>query len=345
MHPRKKWLIGLVLIALVAGGAGYTYLRFRAAAPDNPDELVLYGNVDIRQADLAFNIAGRVADMLVEEGDSVKKGQLLATLETEIYGADVEAAKADAGARKAALNRLLAGSRPEEIRKTRENAQAIQAQLDDARATLKRTQQLVSDRFAPLQQLDADQARVNNLEAQLRAAQQELSLAIQGPRVEDIVQARAELRASEAQVMLAARRLDYTKLHAMEDGVINTRIVEPGAVVQANSPVYTLALTNPVWVRAYVGEPDLGRIHSGTKARIFTDSRPDQPYEGWVGFISPVAEFTPKTVETPQLRTSLVYRLRVYVKNSDHGLLQGMPVTIHLKTTASSKPSGQDSTR
>ena len=341
MHPSKKWALGLVAIALiVAGTAGY-YLYVRPQAPAQPGELVLYGNVDIREADLAFNISGRVAEMLVEEGDAVKKGQLLASLETQIYDADVEAARADVGAKKAALDRLLAGSRPEEIKRARQNAQAIQAQLDDARSILQRTQKLVLDRFAPQQQLDADQARVNNLQAQLRSAQQELSLAIQGPRSEDITQGRAQLRASQAQLLLALRRLDYTRLYAKEAGVINTRIMEPGAVVQPSSPVYTLALTSPLWVRTYVDEPDLGRIRPGTKAEIFTDSRPDHPYEGWVGFISPVAEFTPKTVETPQLRTSLVYRLRVYVKNGDGSLLQGMPVTVRLKTDEVVKPGDQ----
>jgi len=343
MHSSKKWLIGLIAITLIAVAVGYTYLRFRATEPASSDELVLYGNVDIREADLAFNIAGRVEKMLVEEGDTVESGQLLATLETGIYDADVEAANAEVAAKKAALNMLLAGSRPEEIKKARDNTQAIQAQLDDASAILKRTQQLTKSRVVPLQQLDSDQARVNNLEAQLRAAQQELSLAVQGPRQEDIDQARAQLSVSEAQLQLALRRLDYTGLHAKEGGVINTRIVEPGAVVQANSPVYTLALTDPVWVRTYVGEPDLGRLRPGTKAEITTDSRPDHPFEGWVGFISPVAEFTPKTVETPQLRTSLVYRLRVYVKNSDGNLLQGMPVTVRLMLEASPKSTDQRS--
>jgi len=343
MHQGRTWIVGLVAVTLIAGGAAgyYFYGRPRAAVPS--DQLVLYGNVDIREADLAFNISGRVEQMRVEEGDKVKKGDLLATLEPQLYDADVEAARADVGAKKAALDRLLAGSRPQEIRQARENVKAIEAQLDEARLTLKRTVQLAKNNFAPQQLLDANQSQVNNLEAQLRAAQQVLSLAVQGPREEDIAQARAQLRASQAQLLLALRRLDYTKLYAKEDGVINTRIVEPGAVVQAMSPVYTVALTSPLWVRTYVGEPDLGRIRPGTKAEIFTDSRPGQPYQGWVGFISPVAEFTPKTVETPQLRTSLVYRLRVYVKNGDGSLLQGMPVTVHLKTDEVVKPGDQAS--
>jgi len=337
MHLGLKRGIGAAVIAVLAVGGGYAYWQLRHAAPANPDQLVLYGNIDIREADLAFNIAGRVATMQVDEGDVVHKNQLLASLEPQIYDADVKAARADVGAKRAALDRLLAGNRPQEIKKAREDAQAIQAQLVDARATLKRTQELIGARFAPLKQLDTDQARVNNLGAQLRAAQQQLELMIQGPRIEDITQARAQLRASEAQLLVAVTRMEYTNLYAKEDGVITTRVVEPGSVVQANTPVYTESLTSPVCVRTYVSEVNLGRVRPGTKAKIFTDSRPDRPYDGWVGFISPVAEFTPKTVETPQLRTSLVYRLRVYVKNDDGSLRQGMPVTVRLNVKAAAQ--------
>ena len=109
----------------------------------------------------------------------------------------------------------------------------------------------------------------------------------------------------------------------------------------AQAPVYTMALLDPVWVRTYAPEPDLGKIHPGMKAQIFTDSFPGRAYDGWIGFISPVAEFTPKTVETPELRTSLVYRLRVYVHNPDNSLRQGMPVTIRLKLENEDRKAGQ----
>jgi len=209
--------------------------------------------------------------------------------------------------------------------------QALEAQLELARATLRRTQQLATDSFAPFQKLDEDEARARSLEAQLGAADAELSLAIQGPRAEDIAEARAEMGAREAELTLALRRLEYTKLFAKNRGVVRTRIAEPGAVVAANAPVYTVALLDPVWVRTYAPEPDLGKIYPGMKAQVFTDSAPALAYDGWVGFISPVAEFTPKTVETPELRTSLVYRLRVYVKDPDNSLRQGMPVTVRLE--------------
>lgn len=329
-EKKKRFIVvAAVVVILAAGGFGYFY--FWRSEQATSDELVLYGNVDIREADLAFNVTGRVDSMLVEEGDEVTKGQLLAKLEPETFQAEVDSAEGQVAAQRATLSRLLAGSRPEEIKEARANVQAVSADLEDAQANLRRTEELAKSQVAALQKLDQDRARVNSLTAQLNAAQQRLSLAIQGPRNEDIAAARAQLQVRQAELALALQRLSYTKLVAPDSGMIKTRIVEPGAVVLAQAPVYTLALSNPLWVRTYVPEPDLGKVHSGMKAQVFTDSAPGKAYGGWVGFISPVAEFTPKTVETSEIRTSLVYRLRVYVKDPDHGLRQGMPVTIRLK--------------
>ncbi len=125
--------------------------------------------------------------------------------------------------------------------------------------------------------------------------------------------------------------LSYTEAFAPTDGVILTRIREPGTVVKAADSVYTLSVSSPVWIRAYVDEPDLGLVYSGMPAEIYTDIDGGSVYSGKVGFISPVAEFTPKTVETTKLRTDLVYRLRIYADNPDRGLVQGMPVTVKLK--------------
>jgi HlyD family secretion protein len=344
MIRRKRWLIGLALVLAVAAGGGFAFLHY-FWRDDDPTlgEIVLYGNVDIREADLGFNVPGRIESMEVQEGDEVKEGRLLATLEPEIYMAELDAAKAQMAAQRATLDRLLAGSRPEEIRKVRENVRALEAQLELAQATLKRTEKLAMDRFAPFQRLDEDRARVRNLEAQLNAASEELSLAIRGPRDEEIAEARAQLRAREAAMNLARSRLKYTKLFAKDRGIIRTRIVEPGAVVATNAPVYTMALFDPVWVRTFVSETNLGNVRPGMKAQVSTDSDPDRKYEGWVGFISPVAEFTPKTVQTPELRTSLVYRLRVYVKDPHNNLRQGMPVTVRLTPEVEGNEAGKSS--
>lgn len=340
MSPGQKWLVSVAIIAAIAGGAAYARY-FWSQERTEPGEMVLYGNVDIREADLAFNVEGRVESMRVEEGDEVEKGQLMATLESALYQAEVDAAKGRMAAQRATLDRLLAGSRPEEIRKARQTVRALEADLQLAQANLARTQKLATDRFASFQKLDEDRARANSLEAQLESARQELLLAIQGPREEDIAEARAQLHAREAELALALRRLEYTHLFATDSGVIKTRIVEPGAVVAANAPVYTLALSDPVWVRTYAPEPELGQIKPGMRAQVYNDSEPTRAHEGWVGFISPVAEFTPKTVQTPELRTSLVYRLRVYVADPDNSLRQGMPVTVRLIPDSSRNAAGK----
>jgi HlyD family secretion protein len=324
LPKRRIAAAGLIVLAILAA---LIYMRWGRAASK---ELVLYGNVDVREVDLAFNESDRVVRMYVQEGDAVELGQLLA----ELDGARLEHAMLEAEARVAAQRAVVAelhhGSRPEEIQRARAEAAAAKAQLRDARTTAARFAQAVKTGAASKKDADDAATALKTARAALDAAKQNLELALQGPRVEDIQAAEAQLRANENALELAQHRLADTKLYAPAEGVVLTRIVEPGAVVLPNSPVYTIALTNPLWVRTYASETILGRVYSGMKADITTDSLPDRHYSGWVGFISPTAEFTPKPVETPELRTSLVYRLRVYVDNPDHTLLQGMPVTVAL---------------
>jgi len=141
---------------------------------------------------------------------------------------------------------------------------------------------------------------------------------------------KANYQEAEAAFGVAKTNLRDTQAFAPADGIILTRVREPGTVIKEGDPVYTLSVISPVWVRAYVPEPYLGVIYPNMPADIYTDSGNGKVYKGRVGFISPVAEFTPKTVETATLRTDLVYRLRVYADNPDDGLRQGMPVTVKL---------------
>src|SRR5207248_3184041 len=159
-----------------------------------------------------------------------------------------------------------------------------------------------------------------------------------GPRREDIDAGRAQLAEQEALVVEAERRLADSNLVAPNDGTILTRARERGAIVQAGETVFTLTLAAPVWVRSYINERDLGRVRPNMVAEVRTDSAPGKVYPARVGFISPTAEFTPKTVETRELRTDLVYRLRVVVDNPDGGLRQGMPVTVTLDLNPGSEP-------
>ena len=159
-------------------------------------------------------------------------------------------------------------------------------------------------------------------------AEEALALAVKGPRIEDIDEAKAMLKVDEAQLALAGEVLKDTELYAPSDGIIRNRILEPGDMATPQTPVFTLAKSNPVWVRTYAPETVLGKLTLGMSAEVSTDSHPGKNYRGWVGYISPTAEFTPKNVETPELRTRLVYQVRVYVCNPENELRLGMPGTV-----------------
>jgi HlyD family secretion protein len=326
---RTKRLIVAVTALIVLIGAVSLGWNYYGKQHDNNGHLVLLGNIDVRQVNLAFKVGGRIATMHVEEGDFVEIGRLVASLEKEDLQDEFRLTQARAKAQSAALTSLETGTRPEEIEQARAFVAERQATLENARRTLARQETLAARGYTPHLQHDDAIAAVGEAEARLKFAQKTLKLAEIGPRQEDIEQARAQLNADKAALSLAKRRLADTDLFAPNEGIILTRVREPGAIVTAGETIYTLTLISPVWVRTYVSGPDLGRIHLGMAAEVYTDAR--TTYRGQIGFISPVAEFTPKTVETRELRTSLVYRLRVIVANPDNRLKQGMPVTVVLK--------------
>lgn len=273
---KKKILILIILIGIAYG----IYLYFNKSK-ENPDELTLYGNVEIRQVDLGFRIEGKIAKMLVEEGDAVKKGELLAYLEDTNYKADYEKSLAD--------------------------IQMYKALKINSEAQYQRNIPLCADGTTSKQDCDMLLNTKNGSKASLESA--------------------------IAKSKSAKKDLYDTKIYAPEDGIIMTRIQEPGAVVEPSSPIYTMAKSKPIWVRVYIPETNLANIKYGMKARVLTDTinpKTDEhrEYTGWVGYISPVAEFTPKTVQTTDLRTDLVYRVRVYIYEVDEYLRQGMPVTV-----------------
>ena len=336
----KRWRARLVVLVAVVGLIGGGLWFWLAYCPAScKDELVLYGNVDIRQVELAFNAAERIDRLLVNEGDSVEKGQLLATLDMRRLELNVARAEARVEAQRQVVARLKAGTRPEEIRKARATLEAAEARARDAERTYKRIRNLADSGSAATQRMDDAKTAMDSAQANAKAAQAVLDLALAGPRSEDIAVAEATQQASLAELGLAKRELEETQLIAPSDGVIRDRVLEVGDMASPMRPVLTLALTNPVWVRAYLSGSDLGKVAPGMRAEVTTDSFPDKPYEGWIGFISPTAEFTPKPVETTELRTKLVYQVRVYVHNPQNQLRLGMPATVRI---ALDQPSSED---
>jgi HlyD family secretion protein len=290
---------------------------------------------------LPFNDNERIAAVLVQEGDRVQKGQVVARLDTSRLEPQVAQMEAQAAAQRAVVARFHNGSRPEEIAQARAN---LQSAIADAANARQQNQRLVnaargsSGRDVSQQDLDNAKAVMDVAEAKVAVNEKALELEVSGPRKEDVAQAEAQLRADEAQVALLRQELADAQLLAPCDAVVRTRLMEPGEMASPQTPVFSLAITDPKWIRAYVDEPDLGNVHLGMAATVTTDSFPDRPLNGWVGFISPIAEFTPKDVQTEELRTSLVYEVRVFVKDPGDELRLGMPATVHLSLKQSGSP-------
>ncbi len=334
----KKQLVAGVVLVVVAGVALAAWLV--REKNQTADGLTLYGNVDIRKVDLAFRVGGRVASLAAEEGDRLVEGALVARLEPTPYRDELRLAEARQDQSAARLAKLEAGNRPQEIAQAEALERERQATVDNLALEFQRKQHLVAGGVIPRQSFDEITARLAEARARLETARQGLNLARAGSRWEVVAAAKADLAAAAASRASARTRLDDAEIWAPAAGVLLTRVVEPGAIVAPGQTVATLSLDDPVWVRVYVNEPDLGRISPGMAAEIYTDSAPGRPYRGHVGFISPEAEFTPKAVQTEELRTSLVYQLRVIADNPDHGLRQGMPVTVRLTGTAAAGGGG-----
>ncbi len=282
----KKKILVIVLILLIIGGAVWFLTRKR----DDGSELTLYGNIEIRQVDLSFQVGGQILKMYKEEGDEVKPGELVAELDAKDYRSNLEKASADVS--------------------------TTLAQKNDALAKYNRQYPLCADNTISKQ--DCDTLLYNKEKTE------------------------GDYEAAAAQETYSKNQLDYTKIYAPEEGIVTVRVQEPGATVTKGQIVYTISKAKPVWIRAYVNETDLGNIKYGMDVKVYTDSTDPQTgkkreYNGYVGYISPVAEFTPKTVQSTDLRTDLVYRIRVYIDDIDEYLRQGMPTTIKINLLSGSK--------
>jgi HlyD family secretion protein len=332
----KRFIRIIILIVLVSAVILGVRWFLQAEGNQSASELKIYGNIDIRKADLAFNEQERIAQVLVEEGDRVTTGQVLARLQTNRLEAQIREIEAKIAAQQEVVKRFEAGTRPQEIEQARAEVAAAKATVRNSMLNFERIGKTSGAGATSRQALDNARAQFDVDKAQLKVKEKALNLALEGPRKEDIAAAKNTLEALKASLYLLKIRLADMTLISPATGIIQNRILEPGEMASPTRPVLTLALTDPKWVRAYVPEPDLGRIKLGMKAKILSDSFPDQSFEGWIGFISPVAEFTPKSVETEDLRTKLVYEVRVFVHDSKDLLRLGMPVTVIVDRTASS---------
>lgn len=325
-EPDMKKILIAALAAVLAGAALWALTR----SDESPD-LVLWGNVDQREIDLAFLDSERIAEVLAEEGSAVKKGQVLARLETRRLRDRIAAGEASLAAAQAALERNLNGTRPEDIDRARAAAASAGAEAAYAAATWKRYAglwQRTSGTAVSRQDVDAAKLRLDVARAKEKEALKALRLAEIGPRREDIDRARAERDRAAADLAGLRHRLEDAELAAPADAIVSKRLLEAGDMASPARAVFSLAVTSPKWVRAWVSESSLSLLKPGMAAQVTCDSFPGEQIAGTVGFIAPTAQFTPKNVETEDLRTALVYEVRVYVKDEENRLRLGMPATV-----------------
>lgn len=321
--------VRLIAVLLILIGAAFFVQKYHLSEK-GPQRLVLYGNVDQRQVDLAFLDAERVAEVLVQEGMTVSPGQIVARLETRRLRDRIAIVEARLESANVALNRLKNGTRPEEIDQARAAVASAKAEASFADAQYERYQTLSKSNTKAVSAQDVDNAlrQRSVAHAKLNLQQKALRLAEIGPRTEDIAQAKAVLLEHQRNLEQLQHQLGDAELKSPAHAVVNRRLLEPGDMASPQRAVLSLAVLSPKWVRAYISEVDLGYVRPGMDALVMVDSHPDAPIRGTVGFVSSVAEFTPKTVETPELRTSLVYEIRIIVDDPDDRLRIGMPATV-----------------
>ena len=280
---------------------------------------------------------GRIVDLPVEEGEQVEQGALLARLENADFRQKVRIDEASVRVRESDLALTLAGTRVQEIKASRQNMLDAQADMEQKRIDSVRAQNLFAKDEVSAQDRDLAATALKRTQAVFRAAQQRYNEAVEGSRKEDVAIARANLSEANADLGLSRVNLGYTTLLSPSAGVITVREAELGEVVAPGTPVVTLADLDHVWLRAYIAETDLGRVHWGQAVTVTTDSYPGKQYSGRISFISSAAEFTPKSVQTYKERVTLVYRIKVDIDNSNHELKPGMPADAHIDLATASQ--------
>jgi HlyD family secretion protein len=321
---RSLLLVPVLALITLSGGCRWPW---GAHTPEGT--LTLPGTVEAHEAPLAFQVGGRIAVLRVDEGDRVKAGDVVAELDPE--DAELEAARAAAEAESAAqvLAAMVAGTRPQEVKVARATLTRAEADLSLAQTERDRVKALRAEQAVPQAELDRAERQVAADEAARAEAAERLNLATEGPRAEDVARARAD-HAARAAAAEARRRLAYTQLQSPVEGVVTLRQAERGEVVAAGQPVFRVAETARPWVRAYLDEPELPRVRLGEEAEVRADGLPGTVWKGRLAFIAQDAEFTPKVVETRELRSDLVYRIKVEVEDPQGSLKIGMPVDVRL---------------
>ena len=325
MKDKRLLIIPIVVVVLIV--VGWLLLR----GHEETNAIAASGTVESTEADLGFQVPGRVADVSVKEGDAVQKGQTLARLDPQEITARQQGANAQLAAARALLTELERGARPQERGQAQEGVEAARRRMQEAEATLARSRKLYDGGAISKEALDQSETAYTVAKAQAEQARQQQSLVDVGPRTERIDAQRAVVRQAEANVAQVQANLDNAVVTAPFNGIVTVRHREPGESVTPGLPVLTLMNPDDRWVRIYIREDQIGQVHLGESAKITSDSHPGKTYQGRVSFISPQAEFTPRNVQTAEERVKLVYAVKVaIVGDSTLDLKSGVPADVTL---------------
>jgi HlyD family secretion protein len=318
----KRWLIGVSLGIGVAALIIYLYLRNQNVEPPH---IKISGNIETTEVDLGFKISGRIVQISVREGDWVEKGKVIARLDDEDLRQRLELAQATLKSSQARLEKLLAGSRPEEVKEAEANLQAAQFDFENKKTQYERMKTLYDGRVIPRETLDNAEARFKIARAALEGANEIYKKVKEGPRKEDIEDGKFQVEQARASLRLAETQLGYAILQSPISGIVLVKSGEVGEVVNPGTSILTLADIVNVWLKAYIPETELSRVRWGQEVIVKTDLHPQKEYRGKITFISSQSEFTPKQIQTEKERVTLVYRIKVDIPNPNHELKPGMP--------------------
>jgi HlyD family secretion protein len=325
-----KRAIPILLLLAIGGAVVYIHpLWFRK--PTATNILKLSGNIEAHESLVSFKVAGRIIDLPVDEGMTMKAGDLLARLDNDDYRQQVAVDTATAHQRVRQLNLALAGSRSQDVEAAKLAMLDAQADLDQKKKDYARYEALYEKDEIPGQTRDQAATNVTRAQAAYDRAQQLYNELVEGTRQEELAVDRASVHQANQVVSMSHIRLAYTVLRAPFSGVVLVRQAELGEVVSPGTPIVTLADLDHLWVRVYVPETDLGKVNLGQVVNVQTDSFPNKTFPGRVSFISSEAEFTPKSVQTQKERVTLVYRVKVDMDNPSHELKPGMPADVDIK--------------
>ena len=322
---KKKLTIALIILLI----SFISYKIYSNIFLKNENNLTFYGNIDTRTVNVGFRFLGKIENITKDEGEIVKKDEVLVKLDTASLEKSLEELNEKIFASKLELSKLQTGYRQEEILEAKAAMEEAIENLNKTKDTYNRQTNLFKTKSTSEENFTISQLNYKQALATLDKAKALYELRKNGYRDEDIKIQESNLKSLEIQAEKLKIDLNDSVIKAPVDGVILTRFKEIGAITNAGESILEIAKTDEFWGRAYIDEKNLGNIKPGLKMSIQTDSRSEN-YEGVIGFISPVAEFTPKNIETQELRADLVYSFRVIVKNPDDKIRQGMPVTLKI---------------